>query len=59
MREAEHIKKALSHKPFHPGSAEHKHFLEQIVLKIDRLNQKYPYLDFQNEKEICRTQLNE
>lgn len=59
MQETERVRKALSHKPFRPDSAEHKHFLEQIVLKIDRLNQKYPYLDFQNEKEICLIQLKE
>ena len=57
MQESENINKALSHKPFHPESDEHKRFLGQIVLKIDRLNKKYPYLDFQNEKEICHIQL--
>lgn len=57
MQESENIRKALSHKPFHPESDEYKRFLGQIVLKIDRLNQKYPYLDFQNEKEICHIRL--
>lgn len=57
MEESEKIRKALSHKPFHPESDEHKRFLGQIVLKIDQLNGKYPYLDFQKEKEICRIQL--
>jgi hypothetical protein len=57
MQESENINKALSHKPFHPESEEYKRFLGQIVLKIDRLNQKYPYLDFQNEKEICHIRL--
>ena len=52
------INKMLSHKPFRPDSDEYKRFLEQIVLKIDRLNEKYPYLDFQNEKESCRILLN-
>ena len=57
MQESENINKALSHKPFHPESDEYKRFLGQIVLKIDRLNKKYPYLDFQNEKEICHIRL--
>ena len=57
MQESENINKALSHKPFHPESDEYKHFLGQIVLKIDRLNKKYPYLDFQKEKEICHIRL--
>jgi hypothetical protein len=57
MEEIEKIDKALSHKPFHPDSEQYKRFLEQIVLKIERLNEKYPYLDFQKEKEICYTRL--
>ncbi len=47
----------LSHKPFYPASEEYKRFLGQIVLKIDQLNGKYPYLDFQKEREICRIRL--
>ena len=57
MEESENIRKALLHKPFHPESDEYKRFLGQIVLKIDRLNGKYPYLDFKKEKEICRIRL--
>jgi hypothetical protein len=57
MEESENIRKALSHKPFHPDSEEYKRFLEQIVLKIDQLNGKYPTLDFQKEREICHTRL--
>ena len=59
MDESEDIRKALQHKPFHPESAQYKSFLGQIVLKIDRLNKKYPYLDFQNEREICLIRLNQ
>ena len=57
MEESENIRKALSHKPFHPDSEEYKRFLEQIVLKIDQLNGKYSTLDFQKEREICHTRL--
>ena len=57
IEESENIHRALSHKPFHPDSEEYKRFLGQIVLKIDRLNGKYPYLDFKNEREICRIRL--
>ena len=55
--EIQEIAKALQHKPFRPESEAYKHFLGQIVLKIDRLNEKYPYLDFQNERELCRIRL--
>ena len=57
MRACEEIRKALAHKPLHPDSEEYKRFLGQIVLKMERLNGKYPYLDFSNEKELCRTRL--
>lgn len=53
----EEIGKALQHKPFRPDSEAYKSFLEQIVLKIDRLCGKYPYLDFQNDRELCLTRL--
>ena len=58
MQECGQIRKDLAHTPLHPASEEYKRFLGQIVLKIERLNGKYPYLDFQNEREICLTRLN-
>ena len=54
----EDITKDLSHKPFHPESEAYQRFLGQIVLKIERLNGKYPYLDFQKETELCHIRLN-
>lgn len=58
MDACESIRKSLAHKPFHPEGEEYKRFLGQIVLKMERLSEKYPYLDFQNERELCRTRLN-
>ena len=58
MAEVEDIRKALAHRPLHPESEEYKRFLGQIVLKIERLNGKYPYFDLQNERETCLTLLN-
>ncbi len=57
MAFCEDVHKMLCHKPFRPESDEYKRFLEQIVLKIDRLNEKYPYLDFEKERETCHIQL--
>ena len=57
LKEYENIRKALNHKPFHTGSEEYKCFLEQIVLKIKRLKEKYPNLDVQKELDLCLTQL--
>lgn len=58
MHECEEIHKALSHKPFRPDSDAYKRFLGQIVLKIEQLTAKFPYLDFENERELCRILLN-
>lgn len=52
------INKALLHRPLHPKSHKYQIFLSQIVLKINDISNKYPYLDFKNELEICHTLLN-
>lgn len=57
MAECEEIGRALAHKPFHPEAEEYKRFLGQIVLKIELLNGKYPYLDFEKDIKLCRTRL--
>ena len=51
------IGRDLQHRPLHPDSEAYRSFLGQTMLKIERLNQKYPYLDFQKEKEQCLTKL--
>lgn len=57
MREWEQIMKALNHKPFDPDAENYKSFLMQNVLKIERVKEKYPYLDVENELEICHIRL--
>jgi len=54
MKEWGQISKALQHKPFHPGTEQHKSFLSQIVLKINQLKEKCPFLDVEKEIELCR-----
>lgn len=51
----EEIARALGHRPLRPDSEEHHRFLAQIMLNIERLNEKFPYLDFEKEKALCRT----
>lgn len=57
MHECEEVRRALAHKPFYPDSDAHNRFLGQIVLKIEQLKRKYPYLDIPNEikPEISRS----
>lgn len=57
MRQWEGIRKGLSHKPFNPESESYRTFLSQILLKIEQLKEKFPYLDVQNEEQICQALL--
>lgn len=57
MKELEGIAKALNHKPFDAQSETYRNFLTQIVLKINRLKEKFPYFDLQKELEQCQAQL--
>lgn len=56
LKEWAEIVKALQHKPFHPDSAQYKHFLSQILLKIIQLKEKCPFLDVAKEIELCHIQ---
>ncbi len=55
MKEWNEIQKALQHKPFRPQSEAYRQFLSQIMLKIERMKQKFPYIDAQNEIELCQS----
>jgi hypothetical protein len=57
MKEWEEICKGLNHKPFDAGSEVYRSFLTQIVLKISRMKEKFPYFELQKELEQCQAQL--
>ncbi len=57
MKQWDEVKKALAHRPFNPQSEGYQSFLSQILLKIERLKEKFPYLDAQNEETLCQTLL--
>ena len=58
MKQCNNLAQALNHRPLQPQSEENCRFLQQIMLKIEELSEKYPNLDFQNEKALCHTRLN-
>lgn len=58
MKRLQELERALAHRPLHPENEEYKRFLQQIMLKIEEIQKKYPYLDLEKEKELCRTRLN-
>lgn len=56
--EIEAIIRASKHRPFDAESEGHKSFLRNLLKKIEDIEQKYSYLDFENEKTQCNTLLN-
>lgn len=52
--ECEKINRDLTHRPFNKDSEAYRTFVHQLMAKIDTMAQKYPYIDFEGEKERCR-----
>lgn len=46
MQEVETIQKSLSHRPFNPGTEQHKQFLTSVNDRITRLKQQFPHISF-------------
>jgi hypothetical protein len=46
MQEVESIQKALSHRPFNPGTEQHQQFLSSVNDRITTLKQKFPHFSF-------------
>jgi len=49
MKEINVINAAKNHKPFNPTSAQHKKFLQTNLEKVNKLQQAYPYINFNEE----------
>ena len=54
LKEWKDIQKAINHKPFQPKSEAYKHFISQTLLKMERLNEKFPYFDMTNEIAVIK-----
>jgi hypothetical protein len=46
MKEVENIQKSLQHKPFNPDTESHQKFVEQLRLKIAKVQKNYPWFKF-------------
>lgn len=57
MKEVENVKRMLCHRPLHEDTEAYKQFLKQLIQKIDQLTDKYPQLDFKEERKECLTKL--
>ena len=55
LKEVENINKALNHRPFNPSTDANKQFLMQTLLKIKRIQSKYPYLCLSEEENEIKS----
>lgn len=51
MKEIAVIVAAKNHKPFNPYSEQHNKFLQNNLEKVNKLQQQFPYIDFEKEVE--------
>lgn len=51
------LQKAINHKPFQPDSEGYKHFILQTLLKMERINEKFPSFDLSKERDIVKSKL--
>ena len=56
--EIEAIIRATEHRPFDASSDGYKNFLRNLLGKIESIEEKYSYIDFEIEKTRCSTLLN-
>lgn len=57
LKEWGDIQKAMNHKPFQPDSEVYKRFIHQTLLKMERICEKMPSFDIQNEIEMVKSKL--
>ena len=55
--EAEAIMRAVKHRPFDAESEGYRKFLCNLLQKIENIEKRYPYLDYETEKRQCNTLL--
>ena len=51
------VAEALAHRPFRPDGEEYQQLLQQQMVHIRQLAEKYPWIDFTEETELCLTRL--
>lgn len=57
IKEIDKLITARNHKPFNPGSKQHKRFLEKQLETIRKLYTKYPFIDLKEEEKYFSSQL--
>ena len=57
INECQNIRNILSHRPDDPHSAAYLKLMEDTKTNILELNKRYPYLNMDEERELCNTRL--
>lgn len=57
LKEWAEIQKAINHRPFQPESEAYRRFMSQTLLKMERVNEKFPFFDMTKEMEIIKSKL--
>ncbi|HMQ48447.1 MAG TPA: GSCFA domain-containing protein [Saprospiraceae bacterium] len=57
MGEVQKIVQATAHRPFHPSTEQHQRFVKSQLFKIQQLEDKHPFLNFELEKRKLRAQI--
>ena len=46
MQEVDKIQKGMAHRPFDPGSEQHKEFLKKLEVLKDKVRDRHPHIEF-------------
>jgi hypothetical protein len=57
MKDIERLVLAHQHRPLHPGTAEHIHFVEKTISEMERFTYLLPTMDFSKEIELMKLSL--
>ena len=57
MKQVAELQLAMQHKPFFAGSTQHKEFLQNCIVKSERLLSLYPYLSLHNQVQFFKQEI--
>jgi hypothetical protein len=57
MKQVAELQLAMQHKPFFAGSSQHKEFLQNCIVKSERLLSLYPYLSLHDQVQFFKQEI--
>ena len=58
-KQVQELVTSARHRSFHPNTPSHQRFLQHLMDKINELARNHPYLDFSQEENLARQQMNQ